>query len=104
MHHKYVAQGLTVVSVSLDEDADKPEVQEKALQFLKDKKAAFANLILDEPFEVWNKKLDFVSPPCVFVFDRQGRWRKFDAEALAGENGEGDAKLEKLIVELLKQQ
>jgi len=101
MHEKYAGQGLAVVSVSLDEDPGKPEVQEQVLKFLKERKATFTNVILDEQFEVWNKKFDFVAPPCVFVFDRQGRWRKFDADALAEEKGE--EKLDNLIVDWLKQ-
>ena len=30
------------------------------------------NLQLDEPAEVWQKKLGVDGPPCVYVFDREG--------------------------------
>lgn len=100
MHRKYAEQGLAVVSVSIDEEPDKPEVQAQVLNFLKERGATFTNLILDEPYEVWGRKFDMVSPPCVFVFDRRGRWKKLDSDVLADDPS--GAKLEKLLAEWLK--
>ncbi len=55
--------------------------------------AAFTNLWLDEPPQVWVERLRTDSIPCVFVFDRRGRWVQFR---------DGDhAQIEQLIVKLL---
>ena len=102
MHRKHASQGLIALSVSLDEDPQRKEVQEAVIAFLRKQKATFTNVLLDEPYEAWRERLDIASPPCVLVFGRNGRWRKFDAEALDGDNGEGEAKLEKLVEEWLR--
>ena len=74
MHKKYVKgkDGFTAVSVSFDN----PTEQEKVLKFLKRMEAAFPNFILDEAGDVWTKKLDIDGPPCVFVFNREGKIAK----------------------------
>lgn len=95
MHKKYAQDGFAAVSVALDDPAKK-DVKEKVLRFLKEKNAAFTNLILDEKDEIWQKKLDIEGPPCVFVFDREGKIAKKFVNA--GESEE----VEKLVVELLK--
>jgi hypothetical protein len=76
MQKKYAAQGLSAVSVSVDEDVKKAEVQEKILKFLQSQKATFTNLILDEEPQVWQKKLRFDGAPCVFVFNQDGKIAK----------------------------
>ena len=68
--------GLVAISVSLDELRDKG-VKEKLLSFLKKKDATFTNVILDESQEFWTKKFAMVGPPCVFVFNREGKWKQF---------------------------
>jgi len=68
MQRQYVADGLVCMSLSVD----KKENQAKALKFLVAQNAAFPNYWLDEEWEAWQKKLP-VSPPALFVFDRQGR-------------------------------
>ncbi len=66
-------------------------------KFLVSQKATFTNLILDEPPDVWQKKLKFDGPPCVFVFDRDGKIaKKFDS----GEKYKDE--IEKFVVDLLK--
>jgi len=76
LHDKYGKQGLVAVSVSLDELGEKG-IQEAVLKFLESKKAAFTNVILDESFEFWSRKFEFSSPPCVYVFNREGKWTRF---------------------------
>jgi thiol-disulfide isomerase/thioredoxin len=75
MHQKYGPEGMAAISVSLD-DPSQPGAQEKVLRFLKNQRASFTNLILNEKPEVWQEKLGFDGPPCVFVFDRQGEIKK----------------------------
>jgi thiol-disulfide isomerase/thioredoxin len=101
LHRKYASQGLIAVSVSLEENSQNKEVQQEVIAFLKKQKATFTNLLLDEPYEIWRDSLDIASPPCVMVFGRNGRWQKFDGEALDGDNAEGDAKIENLVEEWL---
>jgi hypothetical protein len=94
MHRTYAKDGLAALSVSLDDPHDKG-VCERVLKFLQAKNATFTNLILDEGPEVWQEKLKFTGPPCVFVFDRQGKLvKQFKDEFTYVE-------VEKLVKELL---
>jgi len=93
MHNKYAKHGLAAVSVSLDDPKDK-KAQQNVLDFLRKQKATFTNLILDEKSEVWQEKLKIDGPPCVFVFDRAGKPKKFESPDYA--------EIEKYVLELLK--
>jgi len=96
MQEKYAKDGVVAVSVNLD-DPNLEGVKEKIKKYLVNQKATFTNLILDEPPDVWQKKLKFDGPPCVFVFDRDGKIaKKFDS----GEKYEDE--IEKFVVDLLK--
>ncbi len=96
MHKKHAKDGLAVVSVALDENAQEKEVQERVLKRLKEKKASFVNLMLDEKTDYWQEKLDFLGPPSFFVFNRVGeRKKQFKDEFEFSE-------VEKLVTELLK--
>jgi hypothetical protein len=79
LHDKWARDGLVAVSVSLDEPSEKG-LEEGVLKFLTSQKAAFTNLILDAPFEFWSKKFEFNSTPCVYVFNREGKWTRFLGE------------------------
>ena len=95
MQKKYAKDGVVAVSVNLD-NPNVDGVKEKVQKYLASQKAAFTNLILDEKIEVWQKKLKIEGPPCVFVFDREGKVaKKFDS-------GEKYDEVEKLVVDLLK--
>ena len=95
MHKKYAAQGLVIVTVSLDALEDR----DRAVKFLQAKQAAFSNVLLDEPAAFWQDKLRFVAPPCYYVFNRQGKWTQFKSE-----QKEIDYEaMEKLLVNLLKE-
>jgi thiol-disulfide isomerase/thioredoxin len=72
MHRKYAKQGLAVMSLSLDDPTDKAAVAE-AEKFLKDKKAAFTNVLLDENFGDGFEKLKINAIPAVFVFGPDGK-------------------------------
>jgi thiol-disulfide isomerase/thioredoxin len=100
MHQKHAKDGLAVVSVSLD-PVDDPNSAASALRFLKKAGAEFTNLYLQESPSVWQKKLGFAGPPCYFVFDRQGKWTKFEPVSDAPVDYEA---VEKFIVECLREQ
>jgi thiol-disulfide isomerase/thioredoxin len=72
MHHKYAPKGLQTVSLSLDDTTDAKAV-EVARKFLREKKATFLNVLLDEDFGVGFDKLDINTIPAVFLFDRDGK-------------------------------
>lgn len=72
LHRKHAADGLTAISVSLD-DAEDDEVRERVRRFLTVQQAAFANFLLAEKPSAWQAKLKIDGPPCLFLFDRQGR-------------------------------
>ena len=72
MHKDLSAKGLAVISLSVDEVGDK----QSALDFLKAKKATFANYILVDKLrneEAGDKKLSHSLPPVVHVFGRDGK-------------------------------
>jgi hypothetical protein len=93
MHNKYAKDGFAAVSVSLDDPQDE-KAKQRVIDFLRKQKATFTNLILDEKSEVWQKKLKFDGPPCVFVFNRDGEWKQYTAPDYA--------EIEKYVAELLK--
>jgi hypothetical protein len=99
MHKKYAKDGLVALSVSLDPLAEDPRAKDNVLKFLRSQEAAFTNLLLDEPLDVWAKKLRFSFPPCYYVFSRQGRWTRFDPDDEKFDQKE----VEKLVVELLRE-
>jgi thiol-disulfide isomerase/thioredoxin len=94
LHQKYADKGLAVISVSVDSSQDRA----KAEQFLRKNNAAFTNLWLDEPPEVWTDRLRTNAIPCLFVFDRRGRWAQFK-----GDNGKGidHDDVEQLVLRML---
>ena len=94
MHKKYAKDGFAAVSVSLDDPGDK-KARQNVIEFLRKQKATFTNLILDEKSEIWQEKLKFDGPPCVFVFNREGKWKKFEAPVEY-------ADIEKYVAELMK--
>jgi hypothetical protein len=93
MHKKYAKDRVAAVSVSLDDPNDKKAMQ-NVRDFLGKQKAVFTNLVLDEKPEVWQEKLKFSGPPCVFVFNRDGKWEKFESPEYAD--------IEKYVTGLLK--
>jgi thiol-disulfide isomerase/thioredoxin len=94
LHQKYAGKGLAVISVCLDPPADRA----KAEQFLVKNTATFTNLWLDERPEVWTNRFRTDSIPCLFVFDRRGRWTQFK---VAGGKGISQPEIEQLVVKLL---
>ena len=99
MQKKYGPYGLVIVTVALDElnkEGRKPEeIRASISKLLKARKAdELISLHLDLPNpDDWFKKLRFKEVPCVYVFDRQGKWMI--------ENEPDHEKLEKLVKGLL---
>jgi thiol-disulfide isomerase/thioredoxin len=98
LQQKYAAQGLVAVSVALDDPNNKLP-QDAALRFLKKQNATLTNVFLDEKEEVWKSRFGIDGPPCVFVFNREGKYKKFDADHIQ----EGYVNIEKQAVEFLQQ-
>jgi thiol-disulfide isomerase/thioredoxin len=94
LHNKYVKEGLSCISVTVDDKDD----ARKALAFLKKQKAVFGNYLIDEPAEVWAKKLDVPCPPAAIIFDRSGK----KVKAFTSEDPFTYVDVEKVIVPLLK--
>jgi thiol-disulfide isomerase/thioredoxin len=97
LNQKHAAEGLAAVSVCVAAFDPFEPAKEKdlALKFLQDKNATFTNLILDEAQEVVLERLRIDSIPCVYVFNREGKWYQFKGADKYGE-------VEKLVTELLK--
>lgn len=95
MHRKYAKDGLAVVSVTLDDPADKGQAA-KALKFLQDRGAEFPNYLLDEDPGVWQEKLNVNGPPCLYFFDRDNHWVK-----KLGEDDKPDPEAQERLVEEL---
>jgi hypothetical protein len=73
MHRRYASQGFAAVSVSVDNPKD-PKDRALAEKFLREKQAAFLNVILDDNEEQWKTKLNVLGPPCVYVFNRNNQF------------------------------
>jgi len=101
MHKKLGPRGLVVISVHAEDEAIDREQQGRVLKFLQKQDATQINLILDEPMELWGKKLDIDLKPCLYVFNRLGEWKRFDAYELV-EKGTQE-KADQLIEDWLKQ-
>jgi hypothetical protein len=101
MHQKYARDGFVALSVSVD-DLHNPndpaeDTRKRVLDFLRKKKAAFTNVILDEPPEKTFAKLGIRAVPCVYVFNRDNR---FVLKLV--EQKDANTIVEKTVQELLK--
>jgi thiol-disulfide isomerase/thioredoxin len=96
LQNKYKNDGLVAVSVALDDPSD-AEARGRIVKFLEKQKAGgLTNLQLDEPAELWQQKLGIKGPPCVYVFNREGRIaNKWDDNV-------DYAEIEKAVAELMK--
>jgi len=102
MHDKYKKQGLVIITVSTDladrsPDEKPEEVLKKVRKYMSTQPADIVHLVLDEPREVIGQRLRFVAAPCLYIFDRQGKWRQLrsDEEAVVPDS------IEKQVVPLI---
>jgi hypothetical protein len=92
MQKKYGKDGFMALSVHLDaNDADeKAQVPKR----LKSAGANFTSVILDASSKFWQDKLGFQSYPCIYVFNREGKWTRFHADDKKYENKKLEVMLE----------
>ena len=97
LQRRYADSGLAAISVSLDDPGD-AEARQRVVDFLNEQKATCRNVLLTDSPKVWQAKWKIVGPPCVFLFDRQGkliqRWEGKDINY---------AVIEQRLTELLKE-
>ena len=73
MHRKYADKGLAVVSLSLD-DPSEPSAVAEAEAFLKEKKAVFTNILLDERIRRSASRSSNINAiPAVFIYGPDGK-------------------------------
>lgn len=94
LHRKYAKDGLTSVSLNLD-DPDDAVTLKQVNAFLAEQKVDFPSYLLKEDLDTWQRKFDISGPPAVFVFGRDGRQVRKWTEPNYKE-------IEALVVELLK--
>lgn len=100
LHRKYRGQGVTFVSVSLD-DRDDPCAVEDAHEFLKNQNATLHNYLMNEIVDDAFDKLDLIAIPAVFVYNQAGELSyRLTADDPSKPFTEAD--VEKAIQELLK--
>jgi thiol-disulfide isomerase/thioredoxin len=90
LQKKHWAADLACISLSFDyEGIGKPEDQrEPVLKFLREKKAAFDNVLSSVESDALTEKLDIPSIPAVFVYDRQGQLvKRFDNRHASRDGG-----------------
>jgi hypothetical protein len=100
MQKKYGKDGLVPLSVQVGSLDEKAELPAKVSSILKSKQATnFKTVILNENDDVKKNKLRFDSVPCIYVFNRQGKWTQFNADI----KPYSESDVERLVVKLLKQ-
>ena len=72
MNKKYGRASMVFASLSFD-DPTKPKQVDEAREFLKEKKAVFANYLLNEANDAGFDKLDIGTIPAVFIFTPDGK-------------------------------
>ncbi len=75
LHRKYAGKGLAVISLTLDDPTDAKAVA-AAEKFLREKKAVFTNVLLDENYGDGFDKLNINTIPAVFLFGPDGKEMK----------------------------
>ena len=100
MQGKLADQGFVAITVSIDTPDNEARVK-AANAFLNKVKSPLRNLLLDEPSDVWEKKLELGSVPCYYVFDRHGKWARFRASDYPPDNVLNFDDVEKTIMRML---
>ena len=90
-------QDFAAILVSVDDNFQDPQKKEKLTRILRAKNVRFTSWILDEPGEVWQKKLRSDTVPIVFVFNREGKWVKEYTD-----EKDKYVEIDKLVADLLK--
>jgi len=91
--------GISVCTDQLNNEVSASDRETGTLALLQRLRSDFTNLILDEKADVLIDKLIPIGTPCMYVFDRRGKWHRFSTE----EEWPDWSRLEELIVDLLKE-
>jgi hypothetical protein len=94
MQKKHGKDGLVGITVSMD-SLDRKALAEGLLKKLNANN--LTNLLLNEDEDWVFKKLNFLARPCVFVFNRQGKWVQFTFDQGEGEYERIDKTVEKFL-------
>ena len=101
MQKKGAGKGLVTVTVAVDtfNDHALAKVKDEAGRFLARIGAdRSVNLVLDHDFGFWSEKFRFSAAPCIYVFDRRGKWTRFGGD---GQEGVDYRALDQLVELLL---
>lgn len=81
MQRKHQKEGLVVITVALnlDDQAVDPW-KTKVRKILESQNVTIPNFLLKETSEFVDKKFDQPGFPLTYVFNRQGKWKKFLAQ------------------------
>jgi hypothetical protein len=80
MQKNYAKDGLVALSVEVS-SLDEKDLKEWVIKTLKSKNATnFKTVILNEKDDFWQKKLRFDNFPCIYVFNREGKWTQFRSQ------------------------
>ena len=109
MHKQFADKGLVVISVSTDplrdifNDPDFKDPRPKIEAFLRDKKATFTNVVLDESADLLKEKMRLTAVPCLYVFNREGQWTQFIGDDLKVDDKKRPYQVEEYVKQLLSQ-
>lgn len=105
MHDKYSKDGLVVLGVLVGEDLKDAKTRASGVKYLEKQKVGFETLYLDEPEDVWQKKLRINGYPGIYVFNRDNQFVKklpvLDEKGDPTEEVEYDV-VEKAVTNLMK--
>jgi len=82
MHKTYGPKGVVIIAAHVEQELPSKAMRDRITRFLEEQKATFINLIVEETLDDLSQKTGFDNRPAVFVFDRAGRWRRFEGEEL----------------------
>jgi peroxiredoxin len=101
MHKKHAKDGFVAIALNLD-DLKEADTMKSVDAFYAKHKVTFPALVLNETQETWMQKFNITGVPTIFVFGRDGKIAK--KYPLKEDDYEVKYdKIEKLVVELLKQ-
>jgi hypothetical protein len=104
MQNKLKEKGLVVISVDLDDPADKDQMAKVQEILTKNKMTAVTNLVLNEEQKTWKGKFAIAGVPCMFLFNRDGQWKKLYGQTMPAKDGQIiHEKIEEFVDELLRQ-
>jgi hypothetical protein len=101
MHKHYAKDGLVILLVDVDPQFKRDDltlIEKKVRKLVRAHSLEpITHLILDESEELIDQKLGYGGTPAVYVFNRDGKWRRFTDEEASNHQS-----IEELVVKLLK--